>query len=74
MKKICVGLATSRTRKTASSPENLEKLERLIMSDRRFKLSQLAEDMGIPKTTIQSMVTQDLGMRKVSAQWVPKLL
>ena len=60
--------------KTVSTAETLSTLEKLVMSDRRFKLSQLAMSMGIPKTTIYRMLTEDLGMKKVSARWVPKLL
>lgn len=60
--------------KTVSTEENILKLEKLVMSNRRFKLYELAEHLGIQKSAIYSMLTEDLGMRKVSARWVPKLL
>ena len=60
--------------KSASNPENIKNLEKIVMKDRRLKLSELAKEMDIPKTTIYRMLTEDLGMKNVSARWVPKLL
>lgn len=44
------------------------------MRERRLKLSELAEELDVPKTTIHLALTEGLGMKKVSAHWVPKLL
>lgn len=44
------------------------------MRDPRLKLSYLADEMGVPKPAICSMLTEDLGMKMVSVRWVPKLL
>ena len=44
------------------------------MRDPRLKLSYIADEMGVPKPAICSMLTEDLGMKMVSARWVPKLL
>jgi [histone H3]-lysine36 N-dimethyltransferase SETMAR len=60
--------------KTVSTADILQKLEEIVMQDRRLKVSEIAERMDIPKTTIHRMLTDDLNMRKLSARWVPKLL
>ena len=43
------------------------------MRDPRLKLSNLADEMGVQKPAICSMLTEDLGMKMVSAHRVPKL-
>jgi len=60
--------------KSVSTAENLQKLKDPIIRDPRLKLSYLADEMGVPKPIICSMLTEDLGMKMVSARWVPKLL
>ncbi|UYV68964.1 hypothetical protein LAZ67_6001807 [Cordylochernes scorpioides] len=35
---------------------------------------QIEETLGIPKTTVDWMMREHLGLRKLSARWVPKLL
>lgn len=54
-----------------TTPEMLATLERAVIKNRRLKLSK---DLNIPKSIIHSALTQKLGMKKVSARWVPKLL
>lgn len=67
-KKLVSNISSPSTQKTVSSAENFQKLEQLVILDRRFKLSQLAIELGIPKTPVFYMLTEDLGMRKVSAR------
>ena len=44
------------------------------MRDPRLKLSYLADEMGVPKLTICSMLTEDFGMKMASSRCVLKLL
>jgi histone-lysine N-methyltransferase SETMAR len=60
--------------KSVRTADIIAKVEERVMADRRMKLWQLQEELGIPKTSIYRILTEDLGMRKVSARWVPKLL
>lgn len=60
--------------KTATTPEIVEKVHKILMSDRRLKLQQIAEMVGISKERVHVIVVQELGMKKLSARWVPRLL
>ncbi|CAK9796590.1 Protein GVQW3, partial [Anthophora quadrimaculata] len=52
----------------------VEKVEKLITEDTRLKKKQLSELIGISKTTILRILHDHLGMTKVSARWVPRML
>ncbi|UYV68023.1 DAGLA [Cordylochernes scorpioides] len=54
--------------------ENIEKIHDLVMLDRRMTVRQIEETLGIPKTTVFRIMREHLGLRKLSARWVPKLL
>ncbi|UYV83260.1 hypothetical protein LAZ67_23000321 [Cordylochernes scorpioides] len=42
--------------------------------NRRMTVRQIEETLGIPKTTVDRIMREHLGLRKFSARWVPKLL
>ena len=44
------------------------------MNDRRLKLKELAAESGLSKSTVHRIIIMDLGMNKISARWIPKLL
>ena len=44
------------------------------MCDRRRDLRSIARVVGISFWTVQSILTDILGMSKVSARWVPRML
>jgi len=46
----------------------------IIRADRRLTIRDVAEDVGIAFDTCQKILTEDLQMRRVSAQFVPCLL
>ncbi|UYV74732.1 hypothetical protein LAZ67_12000738 [Cordylochernes scorpioides] len=54
--------------------ENIDKIHDLVMLDRRMTVRQIEETLGIPKTTVDRIMREHLGLRKLSARWVPKLL
>lgn len=54
--------------------EDVKKFENLVLEDRRITIKQLAEILKISFGSIQSILTDSLGFRKVSARWVPRML
>ena len=44
------------------------------MCDRRQDLRSIASEVGMRFGTVQSILTDVLGMSKVSARWVPRML
>ncbi|XP_049873440.1 protein GVQW3-like [Pectinophora gossypiella] len=58
---------------TAVTEENIEKVKKLVLEDRRFKLWHLAEAIGISKDRIGAILHNHLHMKKVCARWVPKM-
>jgi histone-lysine N-methyltransferase SETMAR len=57
--------------KEARSDSNVELIEGLLDIDRRWTCEEMAELSGIPSSSIHRILTQDLGLRKVTARWVP---
>ena len=53
--------------KSVVNDEMLQNLEKLVMTNRRLKLDEIAAEMDIPETTIYFALTNELGMKKVSA-------
>ncbi|XP_011137516.2 uncharacterized protein LOC105182065 isoform X2 [Harpegnathos saltator] len=44
------------------------------VQDRRITVQEVTNEIGISIGSVHSIVTEDLGMRRVSAKFVPKLL
>ncbi|XP_030765734.1 protein GVQW3-like [Sitophilus oryzae] len=62
--------------KTATTDDNIAKVHHMVLDDRRgrIKVREIAEVMSISKERVCHILNQDLGMRKLSARWVPRLL
>ena len=60
--------------KEATTDENVEIVHSLVMCDRRRNLRDIASEVGISFGAVQSILTDILGMSKVSARWVPRML
>jgi len=58
----------------ATSEEMCQKLESLIVADRRMKVSRLLEETGISAGTVWTIIHEMLYMSEVSARWVPRML
>ncbi|UYV79713.1 hypothetical protein LAZ67_18000385 [Cordylochernes scorpioides] len=54
--------------------ENIDKIHDLVILGRRMTVRQIEETLSIPKTTVNRIMREHLGLRKLSARWVPKLL
>jgi len=59
---------------TATTPDNIDRVHHLVMGDRRLTISQIASDVGISRERVEHILHNELGMSKVSARWVPRLL
>ncbi|GFO09555.1 histone-lysine N-methyltransferase SETMAR [Plakobranchus ocellatus] len=60
--------------KISTNEENTTRIDELIRCDRRMKIREIALKLEIPKSTVDEIVHDTLGYRRVSARWVPKML
>ena len=60
--------------KTVTIPEIIDQIHELILEDRRISAKSIAEQLGISRERVGSIIHEDLDMRKLSAKWVPKCL
>ncbi|XP_045451229.1 protein GVQW3-like [Melitaea cinxia] len=59
---------------TAVTDENIEKVKKIVLDDRRITWWQIAEELGFNKERVGDIMHNHLHMNKVSARWVPKML
>ena len=59
---------------TITTDENIQAIERIVMGDRQICIRHVAFELAIPTTTVYEIISNHLGMKKVSTRWVPKLL
>jgi len=60
--------------KTVTTPEIIDQIHELILEDRQILAKSIAEQLGISREQVGSIIHEDLDMRKLSAKWVPKCL
>jgi len=60
--------------KTATAEDNVTKINDLVLADRRLKIREIDETVGMSKDRVSHILHEILGMRKLSARWVPRLL
>lgn len=60
--------------KEAVTDENIKKVHKIILDDRKVKLFEIAEYLKISKERVGYIVNEYLGMRKLCAKWVPREL
>ena len=60
--------------KTVTTPEIIDQIHEIILEDRRISAKSIAEQLGISRERVGSVIHEDLDMRKLSAKWVPKCL
>jgi len=58
--------------KTVTTPEIIDQIHELILEDRRISAKSIAEQLGISREWVGSIIHEDLDMRKLSAKWVQK--
>lgn len=59
---------------SSTTPDNVAKLQQLVRADRRRSIQDLADEVGIGYGTCQRMLTVELGMHRVAAKFVPRIL
>ena len=57
-----------------TNPEIIDQIHELILEDRRISPKTIAEQLGISRERVGSIIHEDLDMRKLSAKWVQKFL
>ncbi|XP_011647659.1 histone-lysine N-methyltransferase SETMAR-like [Pogonomyrmex barbatus] len=59
---------------TATIADNIERIHQMILDDRRIKVREIAEAVGISKERVCHILTKELNICKLNACWVPRLL
>lgn len=54
--------------------DNIEKILQIVVNDCQIKVREITEAMGISKERACHILTEELGMHKLTAHWVPRLL
>jgi histone-lysine N-methyltransferase SETMAR len=60
--------------KSATTPEIIEQMHDMVLDDRRIKVREIAETIGISKERVRYILHEELHMKKLCARWVPRLL
>ncbi|CAI9733412.1 Hypothetical predicted protein [Octopus vulgaris] len=59
---------------TATTEENIDRVHHMVMDDRQLTINQIANAIRISRERVENILHKELGMLKVSARWVPRLL
>jgi len=59
---------------TSRHENNVARVKAVLDRDRCLKVRLIAEDVGLPKTDVHRIITEDLRMEKICAKMVPKNL
>ncbi|GBP94558.1 Putative uncharacterized protein FLJ37770 [Eumeta japonica] len=54
---------------TVVTEENVRKIEKLVLADRRIKLWQIAEELQISKERVGEIIHEHVNMRKISGDF-----
>ena len=60
--------------KNAKDSANVDRVRTLLHSDRRLSVRVIAEELYMNREAAGQIVKEDLGMRKISAKMVPRIL
>jgi len=61
-------------RPTSRNDKVINQVRILVMQDRRITVRELADEVGVSNGSVNTILTVDFGLRRVSAEFVPKLL
>ncbi|PNF21355.1 hypothetical protein B7P43_G18073 [Cryptotermes secundus] len=59
---------------TDRTHENVEKNREIIKEDRRRTIEEIVELLVVTWSSVQQILTEDLGMKRVAAKFMPRLL
>ncbi|XP_014469757.1 PREDICTED: putative uncharacterized protein FLJ37770 [Dinoponera quadriceps] len=57
-----------------TTPEMIEKIHKIVMEDRRLKVSETVEATRMSTERVRNISHEHLSIRKLCARWVPRLL
>ena len=60
--------------KRVTTADIIDQIQEIILEDRRISAKSIAEQLGISRERVGSIILEDLDMRKLPAKWVPKCL
>ena len=58
---------------TIPTHQNIQAVERVVMRDWQISVRHIPYELPIPTTTVYEIISNHLGMKKVSTRWGPKL-
>ena len=53
-----------------TNEENTEIVAQILKKDRQFTCDRIAHETGISRSSVHTILTERLGMRKIAARWV----
>ncbi|XP_017774850.1 PREDICTED: uncharacterized protein LOC108561428 [Nicrophorus vespilloides] len=57
-----------------TTQEMVKKIHKIVSANRRLKVRELAGMVGISKSAVHRILTENLDMKKLDEEWVPRLL
>jgi len=60
--------------KSAPPPEIIEQVHDMVLDDRRMKVREIAETIGISKERVGYILHEELDIKKLCARWVPSFI
>ncbi|KAF7281392.1 hypothetical protein GWI33_004869 [Rhynchophorus ferrugineus] len=60
--------------KEVVTDENIKKIHKMVLNDRKFKLNEITDTLKISTEHVHHVIHEYLGMRKLCAKWVPREL
>jgi len=57
-----------------TTPETVARIQELLRQDRHRTIHDIAEEVGIGYGTCQRVLTEEMGMHRVAAKFVPRIL
>ena len=64
----------SRRPDSALVPDNIKKVHKRVLADRKLKLREIAGTLKISEGSVFTILHENLSMRKLSSKWVARLL
>ena len=59
---------------TSKTKENVERVRQKVRSDRRLTVRMIANELNMNSERVWTIIMEELGMRKICAKMVPRLL
>ena len=57
-----------------TTPENIQKIHRMVLNDCKLKLSEIAQTMNMSSKRVFNIFHEHLHLKKLLACWVPRVL